>query len=247
MSLNEKSEGNSVIQIKRTSSAPSVLSTSSAQDRYNRPRVVKSLHNMQHGKCCYCEGYIPDDGRGKEVEHFRPRSKFPQLAYDWNNLLLACTACNGAKSDQFPTSPSGDPLLLDPSDPAFDPEDHVSFVVREVGALGRGSPVSPETTLGLAIPKDGSPLGKETIRTTKLYQSHHVRNRKDTLRSLRRCYLGLLGEIKKASNGEGNASKVETLKNELRDFVGGDRAYASLARAFVRQHRLARLGIHPSP
>lgn len=236
-----------MIQIKRTSPAPSVLSTSAAQDRYNRPKVVQALHKMQDGKCCYCEDYIPDSGRGKEVEHFRPRSKFPHLAYDWNNLLLACTACNDAKSDQFPTSPGGDPLILNPSDPALDPEDHVSFVVKEVGAIGQGSPVSPETTLGLAIPKDGSPLGEETIRTTKLYQSHHVKKRRDALRSLRRCYLGLLDEIKKASKGEDNASKVETLKNELRDSVGGDRAYASLARAFVRQYRLARLGIHPSP
>ncbi len=235
-----------MIQIKRTSSAPSVLSTSSAQNRYNRPSVVKALHKMQHGKCCYCEDYIPDSGRGKEVEHVRPRSKFPHLAYDWNNLLLACTACNGAKSDQFPTSPGGDLLILDPSDPALDPEDHVSFIVKEDGDIGLGSPVSLEATLGLAIPRAGSPLGEETIRTTKLYQSHHVKKRRDTLRGLRRCYLGLLYEIKKASKGESNAIKVETLKNELRDFVGGDKAYASLARAFVREYRLARLGVHPN-
>ena len=236
-----------MIQIKRTSPAPSVLSTSSAQDRYNRHRVVQTLYSMQHGKCCYCEDYIPDSGRGKEVEHFRPRAKFPHLTYDWNNLLLACTACNGAKSDQFPMSPSGDPLLLDPSDPVVDPEDHVSFVVQDAGAIGRGSPVSLETTLGLAIPRGGSPFGKETIRTIKLSRSHHVKKRRDTLRSLGWCYLELLDAIKKASKGHGSASKVEALKDELRNFVGGDKAYASLARAFVRQHRLARFGVHASP
>jgi len=41
-------------------------------------------------KCCYCEdGFIKG-----EVEHFLPKSKFPHLEFDWENLLWACHRCN---------------------------------------------------------------------------------------------------------------------------------------------------------
>ena len=32
-----------------------------------------------------------------EIEHFRPRSKFPRLWLDWLNLLHACRRCNSGK------------------------------------------------------------------------------------------------------------------------------------------------------
>ena len=86
---------------------------------------------MQHNKCCYCESYIAESGSGKQVEHFRPRSQFKELQHDWNNLLLACADCNWAKLDGFPVAGNGEPLLLDPSDPDVDPEDHIEFIVSD--------------------------------------------------------------------------------------------------------------------
>ena len=74
-------------------------------------------------------GIHPVSGAAKEVEHFRPQSKFLDLVNDWNNLLLACRACNNKKRANFPTTTSGDPLLLDPSDPLTDPQDHIEFVL----------------------------------------------------------------------------------------------------------------------
>jgi hypothetical protein len=42
------------------------------------------------------------------VEHFRPAARYPGLAYNWDNLLLACTRCNrDHKSDKFPLMPGG--------------------------------------------------------------------------------------------------------------------------------------------
>lgn len=74
--------------------------------------VIKSaLHNMHYGKCCYCERRR-DKAREPDVEHFRPKLKVSEaqahrgywwLAYDWNNLLWACKACNeGFKKNHFP-------------------------------------------------------------------------------------------------------------------------------------------------
>ena len=36
------------------------------------------------------------------IDHFRPRSKFPHLTFDWLNLIYACERCNKAKADEWP-------------------------------------------------------------------------------------------------------------------------------------------------
>jgi uncharacterized protein (TIGR02646 family) len=33
------------------------------------------------------------------VEHFKPKSKYPKLVYEWSNYLLVCGVMNGHKSD----------------------------------------------------------------------------------------------------------------------------------------------------
>lgn len=56
---------------------------------------------MSHRKCVYCEGAI-NAPRAAHVEHFKPKSLFPALAYEWTNYFLGCPGCNGAKSDKWP-------------------------------------------------------------------------------------------------------------------------------------------------
>ena len=47
--------------------------------------------------CAYCE-----EGTKGEVDHFRPKSRFPRLVYSWSNWLLACHECNHAKLNKWP-------------------------------------------------------------------------------------------------------------------------------------------------
>jgi uncharacterized protein (TIGR02646 family) len=48
-------------------------------------------------RCGYCE-----DARGDDIEHFFPKSLYPELTFAWCNYLLACSACNSvAKRNQF--------------------------------------------------------------------------------------------------------------------------------------------------
>lgn len=54
--------------------------------------------------CGYCE-----EACKGEVDHFRPKSKFPELVYKWNNWVLACHVCNQKKSDHWPTVGYVDP------------------------------------------------------------------------------------------------------------------------------------------
>lgn len=71
---------------------------------YGDAAVKQALIAAQHGKCCFCERKIGGEG---DVEHFRPKASFCQgagfplerpgyywLAYEWDNLLLACLVCN---------------------------------------------------------------------------------------------------------------------------------------------------------
>ncbi len=74
-------------------------------------------------RCMYCE-----DSKGIAIEHFRPKKDYPLQAFVWLNYLLACTECNSNyKRTQFPLDEHGNPLLLDPTDPADDPLDHLTF------------------------------------------------------------------------------------------------------------------------
>jgi uncharacterized protein (TIGR02646 family) len=87
--------------------------------------VREVLRQMASGikRCMYCE-----DSKGITVEHFRPKKDYPLQAFVWLNYLLACTECNSNyKRTQFPLDGHGNPLLLDPTDPADDPLDHLAF------------------------------------------------------------------------------------------------------------------------
>ncbi|MCK6522098.1 HNH endonuclease [Myxococcota bacterium] len=85
--------------------------------------VLSTLQVMFEGKCAMCER-----AGAKQVEHFCPRSIYPERTYLWSNLLLICGACNHHKSDLDPFNPAaadGGAALLDP---AVDiPEEHIRF------------------------------------------------------------------------------------------------------------------------
>lgn len=126
-------------------------------DTYRDLSVRKSLERAQHDKCCYCDAKATP----LEVEHYRPKNAVRQkrdvpeerpgyywLAYEWQNLMLACVLCNQPRQDpegsptgkgtQFPLADPAkrarshhdslaqeDPLLLDPY--ADNPDDHIGY------------------------------------------------------------------------------------------------------------------------
>lgn len=77
-------------------------------------KAKPALAKMSRRKCAYCEGEINAERSG-QVEHFKPKARFPTLAYDWGNYFLACGGCNGAKSDRWPAQ--GGYLRPDAVDP----------------------------------------------------------------------------------------------------------------------------------
>ena len=70
-------------------------------------------------QCGYCESI----SRG-QVDHFRPKSTFPALVYEWSNWIFACSACNQAKSDKWPEGGYVDPCAASES---CRPENYFTF------------------------------------------------------------------------------------------------------------------------
>jgi uncharacterized protein (TIGR02646 family) len=105
-------------------------------------RIERVLAGMagRRERCMYCE-----DSRGTDIEHYRPKGRFPGHVFFWLNLLLICGGCNRCKGHRFEIDPSGQPLLIDPT--AEDPWDFLYFdpltgeiTARWDGATGNENP-----------------------------------------------------------------------------------------------------------
>jgi uncharacterized protein (TIGR02646 family) len=141
---------------------------------YGNKSVKEALKRAQHDKCFLCESKISHISYG-DVEHFRPKAAYRQrasgkletpgyywLAYDWDNLFLACQTCNQVfKKNLFPLATPNtratshkesvnkeDPLFVDPS--VDDPEHLISFR-REVSYPPRHDPRGKTTIEGLGL------------------------------------------------------------------------------------------------
>ena len=57
--------------------------------------------NEQEGMCAYCESKLKENSY--HIEHFRKRSLFPELTFDYNNLFLSCNNENscGKHKDRY--------------------------------------------------------------------------------------------------------------------------------------------------
>lgn len=84
--------------------------------------IRSTLRDMCSGleRCMYCE-----NSEATDIEHFHPKSNYPERTYNWDNYLLACSSCNSNhKRDEFPVE-DGRPLLIDPT--KQDPAEYLEF------------------------------------------------------------------------------------------------------------------------
>ena len=61
-------------------------------------RRVRYQALRKHGGACQCCGRRATPGSPLHVDHIKPRSRFPELALDVNNLQVLCADCNLGKS-----------------------------------------------------------------------------------------------------------------------------------------------------
>ncbi|MGW6968035.1 HNH endonuclease [Streptomyces zaomyceticus] len=123
---------------KSKSLAEESADTKKARETWKTARTIRRdlkelLAGMAAGfvRCMYC-----GDSLGTDIDHFKPIAQDPLSAFIWSNHFLACSHCNSNKKrDQYPCSPSGECLLVDPS--KEDPYDHIRLNLPTGKYLGR--------------------------------------------------------------------------------------------------------------
>ena len=70
--------------------------------------------------CWYCERQCQNEAEvgslAPTVDHFRPRSLFPELVYAWSNWIFSCLRCNQEKGDKWPQLGFVDPCKAEVGD-----------------------------------------------------------------------------------------------------------------------------------
>jgi len=106
---------------------------------YRHKQIQETLSISSHGKCAFCECH-PAEGGYLQVEHFQPKSIYPDTTFEWKNLLPACGPCNISKSDH---DTAVEPLL-NPYD--ADPTDYFDFEgISVLAKIGKNYEVSRRT------------------------------------------------------------------------------------------------------
>jgi len=76
--------------------------------------LLSELKKMSKNHCAFCDDLLfPFVGEIGEIEHFKPKEKYKDLAYEWANLYPICRRCNSTKNDRF------DDLLLRPDETSY--------------------------------------------------------------------------------------------------------------------------------
>lgn len=91
----------------------------------DRAEIWQALEAMQGQRCAYCESQLTADKR--HIEHFVPRSRYPQHTFDWGNLFGSCDrqdSCGHHKDRKG--KPYDDADLLKPD--VDDPDHYLIFV-----------------------------------------------------------------------------------------------------------------------
>lgn len=154
-------------------------------------------------RCAYCDDSDTYGGgyRAYHVEHFAPKEKFPELCFNYDNLLYACPWCNRAKWDIWPS---------------------MDAKINVVGEEGFVDPCTEEYDKHLKRCPDGTiiwitPLGKYMYKTLRLYLKRHaIVHNVDKLKQK-------IDELKKSidtdkSLGYNSSKKEEALRLVTEDF-----------------------------
>ena len=91
--------------------------------KYRHSQIKQALIDMLNDKCAYCESKITHIEWG-HIEHYKPKSVYEELTFEWTNLLLACSICNVNKDKKFPVENDNGPFI-NPCDD--EPNDHFMF------------------------------------------------------------------------------------------------------------------------
>jgi len=147
-------------------------------------KIKKALTTLQkmmgpHERCMYCV-----DSHGSDIEHFWPKTTYPDKVFLWTNMLLCCTECGRFKGGLFPLTEAGLPLLINPTEE--DPWIYLDFDPDTGNVVARFDTKT----------NDETPKGKATVDLLQL-------DRREALATgYRRTFLRLSKVVEKYLEGE---------------------------------------------
>ena len=126
------------------------------------------------GRCVYCDLHENELGGQTvmEIDHFRPRGKFPRLANNPHNLVWSCATCNNKKSNHWSALGTNDTFVGNKG--FIDPFEENRLDYFEVGSDGTIIPLKPPAKyiIELLRPNRGAPKRTRELR----YEAYeHVR------------------------------------------------------------------------
>lgn len=130
-------------------------------------------------RCMFCSG-----SEASDVEHYRPKAVFPELAMSWENYLWSCTPCNRGKSSRFPpdTEPGGQ--LINP----MEEDVWEFFFIDQYGMLTpRFDPAADALNDRGVTTRDLLSLNRDAVRESRQMRLNDLRQRvEETLELVRR-------------------------------------------------------------
>jgi hypothetical protein len=154
-----------------------------ANGNYKDPVNKEALRQSTAGKCMYCESKIEHNSYA-HVEHIKPKKKFPELEFSWENLGFSCQVCNTKKLEKYnETTPFINPYNENP-------EDHIVFFGYYV--------------------RRSSERGEYTINELGLNRDNLVEDRKDRIDKL----IIMINAAYRTSNASLRLQAIAEIKKE---------------------------------
>ncbi len=131
-------------------------------------RAIPHLRKAYSSICAYTCHWISVDTGSETVEHFLPKSKYPDLAYDWANYRLVCSRMNGRKGDHEDVL---DPFLV--RDGMFELT-FPGMLVRPCNGLPRNEREAVEKTIARLKLNDDETSVRARLKYVLLYCSGDI-------------------------------------------------------------------------
>ncbi|MDD3417848.1 MAG: hypothetical protein PHY47_28315 [Lachnospiraceae bacterium] len=183
---------------------------------YRHPDIKKLLFDSSYQKCAFCEAKPAESGN-IEVEHFKPKSLYPQLAFCWENFLPVCRKCNDCKND-FDTG--NDPII----NPVIDnPEDRFTYNSLDIKAI-HSEDIVAERTIEVC-----------NLNSVRLYEARATLL--VSLSSYQHQVEAWLVEIEEANTPRKKTNKINKLKDSIEMIeilLRDEEKYAGFCRNFIK-------------
>lgn len=208
-------------------------------DFRDRARIRRGLSDDFKGICSYCEKSCEPPTRSgnsrdeETIDHFRPRSKFPALSLDWQNLVYCCKQCNDAKGSQWPETNDLVNQVLKVGYVRFKPADRYVNPSLQQGQRSAHDYFDFDVDTGEIHPADGVndeewSTSFRTIRDVDLNDSYFGENDPRNVRNRRLRHLGML------KTKLMNRADSEMIGIAL-EFTSPDKPFSSFVNAYFRR------------